>query len=132
MKAPTTQPARTLYTSPLFAKRRAAVERSCDAWWILSAAHGLVEPDRMLAPYDQSLNSMGRSARRAWAEKVLTSIDAEVGLHPGDVVEVHAGAAYLDFGLFDGLEARVGAGEVLVPTRGLSIGRQLAFYGTKP
>jgi hypothetical protein len=33
--------ARDLYVSPLFVGRRRYVERTCDQWWILSAAHGL-------------------------------------------------------------------------------------------
>jgi hypothetical protein len=48
-------PARELYVSPLFRGRRAWVERTCDRWFILSAKHGLVEPDRVLAPYDEIL-----------------------------------------------------------------------------
>jgi len=40
--------------------------------------------------------------------------------------EVHAGAAYTDFGLQSGLES-AGA-RVARPAAGLSLGRQLAFY----
>jgi hypothetical protein len=49
-KQPRVAPAQELYTSPLFRRRRAWVERTCDRWFILSAKHGLVEPGRVLAP----------------------------------------------------------------------------------
>jgi hypothetical protein len=44
----------------------------------------------------------------------------------GIVFEAHAGSAYLDHGLADGLQAR--GAVVERPTEGLSFGRQLSFY----
>jgi hypothetical protein len=44
----------------------------------------------------------------------------------GVVMELHAGSAYLDYGLVAGLRER---GAVLErPVQGLSFGKQLAFY----
>ena len=125
-KAGTARPARDLYVSALFVGRRGFVERSCSEWWILSALHGLVHPDQVLEPYDMTLKDAGRAARRDWAEQVLADLDRRVGLKRGDEVEVHAGAEYRDWGLLDGLRAR--GVEVTIPTKGLSLGRQLAFY----
>jgi hypothetical protein len=45
--------------------RRAWVERTCDRWFILSAKHGLVEPGRVLAPYDETLTDLPRAGRRS-------------------------------------------------------------------
>lgn len=126
-KATDPRPARRLYTSTLFEGRRAYVERTCEEWWILSAAHGLVHPDQPLAPYDVTLKNAGRAQRRAWTQQVLHQLDELTQPGIGDVVEIHAGAEYRDFGLVDGLQER--GCEVDVPTEGLRIGDQLHFYG---
>ncbi len=80
-----------MYVSTLFTGRRAYVERTCGEWWILSAAHGLVHPEDVLAPYDVTLKAMGREARRQWSSRVLAVIDERVRSAVGDVFEVHAG-----------------------------------------
>lgn len=125
-KAITSQPARDLYLSALFRGRRAYVERFCDQWWILSAAHGLVHPDTVLAPYDVTLKDADSSRRRDWTEAVLRALDEQVGLVARDVVEIHAGADYFGSGLVDALRAR--GCEVVIPTEGMTIGPQLQFY----
>ncbi len=38
--------------------------------WILSAGYGLIEENRMIAPYEATFNAMGRRAAAAWAEKL--------------------------------------------------------------
>lgn len=119
-------PARDLYLSALFLGRRRFVERSCTEWWILSALHGLVDPGEVVAPYDLALKDLGRAERRAWSSRVLADIDKRIKAGPGDVVEMHAGAEYRDFGLADGL-VRLGC-RIENPTQGLGIGRQLKFY----
>ena len=58
--------ARDLYTSALFRKCRAYAERSGSSWLILSALYGVVEPDRVIAPYEYRL-PRGASA---WGERV--------------------------------------------------------------
>jgi hypothetical protein len=120
-------PAGELYApSALFRGARCYVERSCDRWFILSAKHGLVAPDRELEPYDQTLNDAGRAERKEWASGVLGELVDEFGDLRGQVFQVHAGSAYLRFGLLEGL-LRAGA-EVEDPAEGLSFGRRLAFY----
>jgi cytoplasmic iron level regulating protein YaaA (DUF328/UPF0246 family) len=115
-----------LYVSTLFVGRRRYVERTCSQWWILSALHGLVSPEEVLQPYDVTLKDAGRAARRAWSHKVLAALDDRVAPRAGDVVEIHAGAEYRDFGLEQGLQQR--GVTVLVPTARMPLGRQLAFY----
>ena len=95
-----------LYTSALFRGRRRFVERSCDRWYILSALHGLVDPEATLEPYDVTLVGAGRQTKRDWAARVLHQIDSQLGSVFGVVIEVHAGADYRDWGLVDGLRAR--------------------------
>jgi hypothetical protein len=125
-KASVTRPAKDLYTSTLFAGRRRFVEESCDEWWILSAAHGLVHPDTPLAPYDVALKNAGRAAQRSWSQSVLVEVDTQIRPNAGDVFEFHAGAEYRDFGLVAGLNER--GCLVGIPTEGMRIGEQLRFY----
>lgn len=119
-------PARELYTSTLFLGRRAFVEAMCDQWFILSARHGLVNPDEVLEPYDETLKDAPEAHRRRWSVGVLDQLERLFPDLRGVVFETRAGSAYLDHGLAAGLEAR--GGLVERPTAGLSFGRQLAFY----
>lgn len=125
-KAESPQPARDLYRSALFAGRRAYVERSCGQWWILSAKHGLVHPLNALAPYDETLKLASRSARRRWSHEVLAALDERVIPAAGDIVEIHAGTDYRDYGLVQGLGDR--GCVVEIPSAGMAIGEQLRFY----
>jgi hypothetical protein len=78
-----------------------------------------VAPDELVAPYDETLTDKGRRDRRVWADLVLV----QLGRYD---YEVHAGAAYADYGLRSGL---ISAGaQVTMPTEGLRQGEQLAFY----
>ncbi|HET6311145.1 MAG TPA: hypothetical protein VFH00_09110 [Candidatus Nitrosotalea sp.] len=118
--------ARDLYTSPLFRGRRKYVERTCDRWFVLSAKHGLVDPDTVLEPYDQTLKNSGRAERRRWGAEVLYALKLELGAFSSTVFEIHAGDDYRAFGLVDGI--RELGGQVTLPTEGLSLGQQLEFY----
>ena len=102
------------------------MERACDRWWILSALHGLVDPDAVLAPYDVTLTRASVAQRRAWSGRVLSQLREMGDLGAGDVVEIHAGADYRDYGLVAGLRAQ--GVDVVVPTEGLRLGEQLRFY----
>ena len=110
----------------MFRGRCAYVERTCDRWFILSAKHGLLDPDEVVEPYDVALKDASTLQRRAWSDSVLDALQAKLGELKGVHVEIHAGSPYRDFGLVDGL--RVQGAEVENPTQGLSQGGQLAFY----
>ena len=92
----------------------------------MSALHGLVDPNQVLEPYDVTLKDAGHAERREWSRRVLAVLDKRVALRPGEVAEIHAGSEYRDWGLVDGLLAR--GVTVEVPTEGMRLGRQLAFY----
>ncbi len=119
-------PARELYTSALFAGRRAYVEATCDQWFILSAKHGLVEPGEILAPYDETLKGATRDERRKWSGPVLEALEQRLGALARITFEFHAGADYRAYGLVDGLVQR--GALIENPTAGLGMGHQLAFY----
>lgn len=102
-KLPHAAPARDLYVSPLFTKSRAYVERTCGKWFILSAKHFLVDPDQVLAPYDESLNERPPVHRRLtmkeyhgwWGCHTGYQLRVRVLLpNPGCELVVLAGEAY--------------------------------------
>ncbi len=87
--------ARDLYESALFRKMRAVVEELGTPWFILSAKHGLVQPDQPVDPYDLTLKDMRVSERRLWAERVIGQMERV--LPPADRVVVFAGKTYREF-----------------------------------
>jgi hypothetical protein len=56
--------AKDLYTSTWFRKARAYVEQQGWGWYILSAQYGLLAPDTLIQPYEQTLNKMSAGDRR--------------------------------------------------------------------
>ena len=117
--------AQDIYTSDWFRKARAYVEASESPWFILSAEHGLVAPDDVIAPYEKTLNQMGVAERKAWAKRVLAQMDRNLPIC--DDIVVFAGARYREF-LMDYLKRH--ARRVVVPMEGLRIGEQLSWFGT--
>lgn len=126
----TAAPAAELYTSALFRGRRAFVERTCERWFILSARYGLVNPLQEIEPYDETLAGKSAHERRRWSDAVLGELEGRLRPLDRRVFEIHAGAAYRDSGLSEGLRLRGAAVEV--PAIGLSQGQQLAFYSKRP
>ena len=114
--------ARDLYVSSWFGKARRFVEASQRPWFILSAKYGLVPPDQVIAPYEQTLNTMRAPDRRAWGERVGAQL-AEAVPELARVVFL-AGARYREF--FAPHLAGRGV-EVSVPMEGLAIGKQLSW-----
>lgn len=111
-----------LYTSPLFTKSRKYVEQRCDKWFILSAKHGLLETDDIIAPYEETLNTKSRDERQIWAHDVWERLQRR--LRPSDHVVILAGQRYREY--LVPLIAAYGC-QVNVPMEGLGIGRQLQW-----
>ncbi|MGH2809829.1 MAG: DUF6884 domain-containing protein [Actinomycetota bacterium] len=129
-KLPRTAPAKNLYISPAFANRRKIAQFEGDRWFILSGLHGLVEPERVIEPYEKDLNQAGRSERRAWAQSVLDQMATIYGDRlDGILFELLAGNAYCGFGLRDGLIAR--GAKVEWPVQGKSQGDQGSYYARR-
>ena len=118
--------AKDLYTSALFRGRRRYVEASCDRWFILSAKHELVEPDRILHRYDLELRRLPLAERRVWSQHVLTQLEHHLGHLREYEFEVHAGAEYLGNGLVEGLHAR--GASIFNPSGGRSLFELVPFY----
>lgn len=127
-KAAGPRAAKDLYRSDWFRKARAYVEAQGGPWFILSAQHGLLDPEAFIAPYDDTLLTMPRSARMAWATRVHAALLAR-RLTPslGARVVILAGARYREF-LEPWLAAQDPNGaRVEIPMRGLGLGQQLAW-----
>jgi hypothetical protein len=118
-------PARDLYVSPLWNSRRAYAEAAGWPWLILSAKHGVLDPEQSIAPYDVALADLTAIARRAWGKRVVTALRARFASLDGMTFEVHAGAAYRE-AIEPGLQ-ELGA-TMEQPLLGLTIGRQLSWY----
>lgn len=108
-------PARELYTSHLFRLARLYAEQSGHPWAILSAEHGLVLPDQVLAPYDTVIRDLDPDQQQQWAFKVDHGLRKHFPGH-GRVI-VLAGSAYTRH-LPAWLE------EVRDPLKGLGIGKR--------
>ena len=65
-------PARALYVSPLFRATRAYAERRYgpEGWLILSAQHGLVDPETVLTPHERSLRQLSPRQRADWGNRI--------------------------------------------------------------
>ena len=86
--------AKDLYTSDLFRKARRFAEGHGDRWFILSAKYGLVHPDAVIEPYEQTLNTMGVADRRRWAAGVFEQMKQQGLVHPEMRYLWLAGAKY--------------------------------------
>ncbi len=107
---------RELYTSPLFRKSVAFAERNGWRWAVLSAKHGLVQPDDVLEPYDVTLSRMNSWERFEWADRTHRQMSTTFPLCAEFVVL--AGKLY---------RAAVVGLPHTIPMAGLGIGRQLQW-----
>ena len=114
--------ARDLYISDWFLKASAYADRISDQWFILTAKYGLLDPDDVIDPYDETLNKMPVKARRDWAVRVQDELIPQ--LNYGDQLVILAGMKYREF-LVDPLGAR--GFQVEIPMEGLRIGEQLSW-----
>lgn len=118
-KAPTPRQARDLYAaSDWFAKARAYVEALRAPWFILSAEHGLLDPDQVVTPYETTLLRMSAAERRAWGLRVLDQLAASGAL--GRPVTFLAGQHYRT-------ELEPQLADSFTPMRGLGLGEQKAW-----
>lgn len=68
-KLPNAAQAKDLYCSDLFKKARGYVESQGAPWAILSARYHVVEPNRVIEPYDLSLSGMRKVDREDWGRR---------------------------------------------------------------
>ncbi len=82
-----------LFQSPGFARACEHAISSGMPWFVLSAKHGLLEPDDVVAPYDLELGDASTVYRSAWGEWVAAQLGERVQL-AGATVEVHGGVDF--------------------------------------
>jgi cytoplasmic iron level regulating protein YaaA (DUF328/UPF0246 family) len=140
-------PARELYTSPLFRGSLAYAEQRCDRVFILSAKHGLVSPDEVIAPcdrvfilsakhglvspdeviapYDETVKRMAQRERQFWAARVLAALQPLLSVDTP--ILALASGDYLN----PIIQAHLATGEgelyLRQPLQGMQIGQRLAF-----
>lgn len=113
--------AKDLYISDLFVKTRSYAEREYSEWAILSALHGLIQPDTITAPYEYTLIGKSSADKKRWADAVFSAIQAK---HETDTrISIFAGRDYRKF--LQPLLENAGY-TVDVPLAGLGIGEQKA------
>ena len=127
-KEPTARAAKDLYRTELFSRRRAYAEASGQPWLIVSALHGLVDPDRVIEPYDVKISDLDLTERQALAGRIADELEQRFGALDDATFEVHAGDEYMQM-LAAGVRPR--GGHLVNPLRGLRIGEQLAWYGRR-
>lgn len=125
-KQPSPMAARDLYISPWFKKARSYAEGTGMPWVILSAKYGLVHPDRLLAPYELTLNDMPAKNRRMWADRVFVQLEQH--LEGCDTVIFLAGSPYREY--LAPMLRNCGI-KVRIPMQGLRIGEQLQWLTEK-
>jgi hypothetical protein len=82
-----------LFLSAGFARARKLAAASDIPWFVLSAKHGLLDPDDVVGPYDLQLADQSSTYRSAWGEWVVAQLGERVALE-GTVVEVHGGVDF--------------------------------------
>lgn len=135
-KLPHPAPARDLYTGSLFRAARAHVEAAAyDAWFVLSARHGIIPPYAIVGPYEATMAAKSVDETAAWVNKVESGFRASAlgganyGLWSANggrlIVDIFAGRDYAD-----PLTARWSklSWEINVPHHGLQIGERLAAF----
>lgn len=85
--------------------------------YVLSAKHGLLELEREIEPYEQTLNNMRAAEIKEWANNVLQQLSSVVSLEEAEFIFL-AGDKYRKY-LLPHIKNAV------IPLKGLRIGEQL-------
>lgn len=89
-------PARELYTSTYFAKKREYAETVGDQWMILSAGHGMLPPGTEIAPYDTTIDDLTADQLDGLAAHVQDTLHEWIHWDEApDRIDVLAGTRYI-------------------------------------
>jgi hypothetical protein len=81
-----------IYKSPLFSGGRNYAETRCNQWFILSAKYGVLSPNDVIEPYNETLLNLNDEERAAWARRVFTKLQSLI--QPGSDIIFLAGSTY--------------------------------------
>lgn len=84
--------ARDLYVGSLFRAAKHYASRTGESWVILSAAHGVIDPDTWLRPYNERLELRGAELTR-WARLAADEVARRRGPEAAPV-QILAGVTY--------------------------------------
>ncbi len=116
--------AKNIYISNLFKKNiKYAGSLNPDRIYILSAKHGLLNLNKEIKPYDQTLNRMHSESIKKWAHKVLRNLKKVADLNNDEFIFL-AGEKYRKY-LIPFIK------NYEIPMKGLPIGKQLKFLKDK-
>jgi hypothetical protein len=120
-------PAKQLYNSQWWRAARRYVEVNNHNWYAISAKHGIVHPDTVLEPYDQTLRGKGVRHRREWSERVVQQLESIAA--PGAEIVFLTGRQYREFVVPTLLTQPDRLWTAQTPLAGLNgIGYQLQFF----
>jgi hypothetical protein len=91
--ATTPLPAAQLFESAGFLRAREFAAGSGHPWFVVTAKHGLLDPDDVVAPFDVQLGDQSIGYRNAWGEWVAAQLGDRLLLE-GVTVEVHGGVDF--------------------------------------
>lgn len=77
-KADKPLPAKDLYISNTFILSRKIAEKYGDIWFIISAKHGLLNPEKIISPYDLDIQTLSKTNQNQWADKIAYSLSCLV------------------------------------------------------
>ena len=125
--------ARDMYRGQLFKSARAYAESTPDScYFILSAKHGLIEPERVISPYDETIKGSAASLDRAATKCLRTGRKVRQVLadNPDCKVVLLCGknycAAFHAANILSWVSPRVSR-----PLEGMGIGQRLAWFAGK-
>lgn len=112
--------ARDIYVSPLFRMNlRFARSFMPDNIFILSAKYGLLDLEKEIEPYNETLNEKTNEQIKEWANNILQDLEKAVDLDKDEFIFL-AGENYRKY-LIPEIK------NYQIPMKGLGIGRQLKF-----
>lgn len=86
-----------LYDSPLFKKSvEYAKKKGVTDIYIISAKHGLIPADTMIAPYEETLNGKNETYLKYWAYKVIKQADQK-GIKRNEEILLLGGENYTKY-----------------------------------
>lgn len=116
-------PAEQLYISPLFKKTiRFIKSQKYDDWFILSAKYGLIEKDKIIDPYELTLNNFSKLNLKKWSEIIFEEIKEKKLNH----LSFFCGSKYHNEFLLNLL--RQDKIDFNLPLFGLTLGQRLSFF----
>ncbi len=94
-----------------------------DAIYILSAKYGLVDPEQVIPPYNETLNTMKSGQVKDWALDVIDQMEGKINFQKDEIIFL-AGERYRKF-------LQPLCRNASVPLEGLGIGKQLSWLKKK-